>query len=195
MLHYLSFLNSYNLWEVFMNKRFIKFVSILLIIFLSLTLFPNCYGKFQLTRKLYVWNGSLGNKWVNTAVMWIFFILPVYEVVGFIDFVILNVIEFWTGKNPLAMNPGEKETQLVEWQGDTYEITATQNRFDIRQLKGDTKISLVFNNEEKAWFVQSADGKLVKIAEFSQNSQNILSLIQPDGQKLKVNLKGNNLIL
>ncbi len=61
-----------------------------------------CYGKFALTQKLYGWNGSLGNKFVNTIVFWAFILLPVYEVCAFVDFVALNLIEFWSGTNPLA---------------------------------------------------------------------------------------------
>ncbi len=62
-----------------------------------------CYGKFALTQKLYGWNGSLGNKFVNTIVFWAFIVLPVYEVFAFVDFVALNLIEFWSGSNPLAV--------------------------------------------------------------------------------------------
>jgi hypothetical protein len=178
-----------------MNKRFIKLMSVLLIVLLSMSLFPGCYGKFHLVRDIYKWNGEVGNKWVNSLVMWVLFIVPVYQVAGFIDFCILNVIEFWTGKDPLAMQPGEKEIQLVEWEGKDYEITATQNRFDIKQLNSDTKTSLIFNTEQNAWYVQTADGQTVKVAEFSGNTHDILSLIQPDGQVMKVNLKNNNLLM
>ena len=178
-----------------MNKRFIKLVTILLILMLSMSLFPGCYGKFHLVRDIYKWNGEVGNKWVNSIVMWVFFIVPVYEIAGFIDFCILNVIEFWTGKDPLAMQPDEKEIQLVELEGKTYEITATQNRFDIKQMNSDVHISLVFNTEQKAWYVQTADGQNIKVAEFSGETQDILTLIQPDGQAMKVNLKNNNLLM
>jgi hypothetical protein len=127
--------------------------------------------------------------------MWVFFIVPVYEIAGFIDFCILNVIEFWTGKDPLAMQPGEKEIQLVELEGKTYEITATQNRFDIKQVNSDAAISMIFNTEQNAWYVQTADGQNIKVAEFSGETQDILTLIQPDGQVMKVNLKNNNLLM
>jgi hypothetical protein len=178
-----------------MNKRFIKTIAIVLVMTLVLFQFTGCYGKFQLTRNLYKWNGQLGDKFINTIVMWVLMIVPVYSIVGFVDFVILNVIEFWTGTNPIAMQPGDKETQLVEMDGKMYQITATQNRFDINQVNTNVKISLVFSQEEQAWYVEQADGQSIKIAEFSGNSQDILSLIQPDGQIMKVNLNNNNLIL
>ena len=75
-------------------NRFFKVISIILITcFLSLN-FTGCYGNFALTKKLYNWNGQVGDKWVNSAVMWVLMIVPVYEVAGFIDFAILNLIQF-----------------------------------------------------------------------------------------------------
>ncbi len=66
------------------------------------TVASGCYGQFALTRKLYEWNGSLGNKFLNTVVMWAFMIIPVYAVVSFVDLIVLNLVEFWTGSNPMA---------------------------------------------------------------------------------------------
>lgn len=71
-----------------------------------------CYGKFQLVRNLYKWNGSVGNKWVNELVFLAMYILPVYAIAGFVDVVILNLVEFWTGKNPMTakvITDGDKQ--------------------------------------------------------------------------------------
>jgi hypothetical protein len=61
-------------------------------------LFSSCIGSFRLTNKLKDWNGSIGNKWVNELVFLAMHIVPVYEVSIFVDAVVLNSIEFWTGK-------------------------------------------------------------------------------------------------
>ncbi len=61
-----------------------------------------CFGKFELTRKLYGWNDSFGNKFVKEIVMWGLWIIPAYELLFAGDFFILNTIEFWTGSNPVA---------------------------------------------------------------------------------------------
>ena len=37
---------------------------------------------------------------------WGLLIIPVYELAGLGDFVIFNLIEFWTGKNPIAQSGG-----------------------------------------------------------------------------------------
>ena len=56
-----------------------------------------------MTKKLYNWNGTLGNKWVKSIVFFVFgFVLPVYGLSAFIDAIALNLVEFWTGSNPVA---------------------------------------------------------------------------------------------
>jgi len=170
-------------------NRFYKLVSIVLIaVFLSFS-FTGCYGNFTLTKKLYNWNGQVGDKFVNSAVMWIMFIVPVYEVAGVIDFVILNTIQFWTGKNPVAMQEGEKETQIVQYEGESYEVTATKNRFDIKNLEDQTKaISLVFNEDSGEWIVTDQNANEITIAQLDKDNLNMLRLFYPDGHTLSVNL-------
>ncbi|MBN2423543.1 MAG: DUF3332 domain-containing protein [Calditrichaceae bacterium] len=170
-----------------MSRRSIVFksVAILMIVLFSAFTFTGCYGKFELTKRLYKWNGSQGDKFVNSVVMWVLMIIPVYIIVGFVDFVILNVVEFWTGKNPMAMEPGETETQLVEIDGKAYQITATQNRFDVVDMETQLKASLVYNPEEKAWYAVS-DNDSHKIAQSDSENFDIIQLIQPDGKIVKV---------
>lgn len=74
-----------------------------------------CYGRFQLTRNLYNWNGKVGNKFVNELVFLGLCIIPVYDIVGFVDVVILNSVEFWTGKNPMmskVITEGDKKVAM-----------------------------------------------------------------------------------
>ena len=70
------------------------------------TLSAGCFGKFQLTRKLYDVNKSIDEKYVRSAATWVF-VIP-YALTGILDFVIFNVIEFWTGENPVASAPVTK---------------------------------------------------------------------------------------
>lgn len=66
-----------------------------------------CYGSFGLTRQLYRINGDLGNKWIKSG-----FVLVLgwtYGITGLADAVVFNLIEFWTGKNPIASKDGRFE--------------------------------------------------------------------------------------
>lgn len=150
----------------------------------------NCYGGFVATRKIYNWNGGLGNKWVNTIVMWVMIIIPVYEIAAFVDFIVLNTLEFWTGSNPLAMKDGQSETQIVKRDGKEFEITATKNQFAIREITGGAKkepVYLVYQQQESAWYFKAA-GKSMKLSEASDMETGHVKLFHPDGKSVEVKL-------
>jgi outer membrane protein assembly factor BamB len=81
------------------GNRFGKGIALVLVAAVG-ALSAGCFGKFQLTRKLYDINQSIDEKYVRSAATWIF-VIP-YALTGILDFVIFNVIEFWTGENPVA---------------------------------------------------------------------------------------------
>ncbi len=67
---------------------------------LSLML-SGCYGPFNLTKRLYWWNGAVGDKWENEVVFLLLLVVPAYGVASLADAVIFNSMEFWTGTNPV----------------------------------------------------------------------------------------------
>jgi len=79
------------------GSRFGKGIALVLV---AGALSAGCFGKFQLTRNLYDINRSIEDKYVRSAATWIFAI-P-YALTGILDLVIFNVIEFWSGENPVA---------------------------------------------------------------------------------------------
>jgi hypothetical protein len=170
-----------------MSKRFIQLTAMLLVVlFLSFSSI-SCYGNFSLVKKLYKWNGTIENKFAKSAATWIMFIIPVYGVAGFIDFVILNLIEFWSGENPVTMSAGDKEVQYVEKDGKTYHITATKNRFDIREEGTDKTVSLVYLETDQSWYMESGQER-IKVAEFSGENADQLSLFFPNDRSMTVDL-------
>lgn len=161
-----------------------------LIIFITALLAFNtaCYGPFNLTKKLYDWNGKVGDKFVNELVFFAFLVVPVYEATLFIDGVILNSIEFWTGSNPVAMNYGETDVQVVEKDGNKYQITATKNKFHVVQLEGNAEGSeaeFIFNPEEEAWYL-NIDGDLRKLTD-SDSQKDLIEVYMPDGKSVTFN--------
>lgn len=97
-----------------------------------------CYGEFALVKKVYDWNGGLSsNKFVTSLLFWVLNIVPVYGVAAFIDVIILNLIEFWSGSNPMSMNEGDHEMQLATINGVDYRIDATKDTFTTTQLTGE----------------------------------------------------------
>lgn len=93
-----------------------------LIVAVAAMVSTGCFGSFQATRNVYAWNKSFGdgNKWAQELMFLVIGpLVPVYGVAGFLDAVIINSIEFWTGKNPMTASTkvtekdGTKVTQSM----------------------------------------------------------------------------------
>jgi len=138
-----------------------------------------CFGNFSLTRQVYSFNQNIENAFVRSILMWVMMIVPVYGLATWIDVVILNVIEFWTGDNPIAMIEGESQTQFIAFEGIEYEVIATKNRFDITEVANpDNTFALVFDVEDNSWNLHK-DGQELKI---TQQEGKELKLFDFDGQ-------------
>ncbi|MCU0609719.1 MAG: DUF3332 domain-containing protein [Chitinispirillaceae bacterium] len=144
-----------------------------------------CYGSFSLTKKIYSWNGTVGDKYINSGVFLLFtFVVPVYEVCGFVDAVALNVIEFWLGSNPLALQSDKEIHRTVSNGGKTYEVTAGKGAITILETKGPDagkKITMRFNAESAQWALIDGSGNATVVATINPRPINTVSLISPDG--------------
>jgi hypothetical protein len=66
-------------------------------------LLSGCFGSFGATHALYDWNKRVDdNKWLRWLVFLVFVILPVYSLFILADVLVLNTIEFFSGKNPIG---------------------------------------------------------------------------------------------
>lgn len=125
-------------------KKHFKLTAMLLT---ATILFSSCIGSFRLTNNIKDWNEGLGDKFVNELVFIALHIVPVYEIAMFIDGVVLNSIEFWTGENVVA-EPGE--TKIVKnSQGQDVQVTALENGYTISN--GETAMNLLFDAENQVW--------------------------------------------
>jgi hypothetical protein len=92
-----------------------------------------CFGTFPLTRKVYKWNASVhSDKWIRWLVFLVISIIPIYAGAAFLDMIFSNSVEFWTGRNPMAMAPGT--TKHVEGpNGERAVMTLLEDRsIDVR---------------------------------------------------------------
>ena len=69
---------------------------------------PSCIGSFSLTNRMLNWNRNIDNKFINELVFFAFWVLPVYEVCGLADILVLNSIEFWSGNNPVDVAAADR---------------------------------------------------------------------------------------
>jgi hypothetical protein len=76
-------------------------VSALLVVLCLGILMSGCYGPFNLTKRVYAWNGEFEGDWAQEGMFLVLAILPVYGFAMLGDALIFNSIEFWGGDNPI----------------------------------------------------------------------------------------------
>ena len=147
-------------------KKTFKLTALLLA---ATIMFSSCIGSFQLTNKMKSINENIGNKWVNELVFAACCIFQVYSVCLFVDGVVLNSIEFWTG-NKVLSNNGEKKI-VKNSEGKDIEITAMENGYNLTD--GTASMNLVFDEETQVWS-----------AEYNNQSTNLIKIVDDNNAQL-----------
>ena len=147
-------------------KKTFKFTALLLA---ATIMFSSCIGSFQLTNKMKQVNENIGDKWVNELVFAACCIIPVYEICLFVDAIVFNSIEFWTGKKALA-NKGEKKI-VKNNEGKNVEITAMENGYNLTD--GVSAMNLVFDEETQIWS-----------AEYNNQTTNLIKIVDDNNAQL-----------
>jgi len=118
-----------------------------------------CYGSFGLTKKVYKFHGTLGDKWIKSLLM--FFVGGlVYGTTSFVDAVFLNAIEFWTGHNPIAT--GDTMEQIDQNGNKLVATKLPGGALDLTMIGIDgsvKKVTLINNGETISAYDES--GKVV----------------------------------
>lgn len=122
-------------------------------------LFTSCIGSFGLTNKVLSWNQGL-TKWVDELVFIALWIVPVYEVSMFVDGVVLNTIEFWTGSNPMAFEDGE--IRNIETEQGVYVVEKQGDSYHIEKQGEEGSLDLVYDEAGNACYVES-NGQTIRI--------------------------------
>lgn len=162
-----------------MKKRYLS-VALILTVAGSLT-FSSCIGSFGLTNNVLSWNRQIGSKFVNELVFFAFWVLPVYEVTALADVLVLNSIEFWSGKNPATASvkviPTEQGRYLVKCDGKGYDVTC--------EATGKT-MRLDFDVDTQTWSYASESGESYPFMTFVDDTH--VKMIMPDGDFRAVDL-------
>lgn len=154
-----------------MKKSFIS-VAVICTLMGSM-LFSSCIGSFTLTNKLLTWNKQIGNKFVNELVFFAFWILPVYEVSGLADVLVLNSIEFWSGSNPVA-----KGTKVIDGKDGRYLVKCDGKGYTITSENDGSVVRLDFNADEQEWSY-TFNGETHTLFTFVDDTH--IALPMPDG--------------
>ncbi|MBW0435813.1 hypothetical protein DLM76_20220 [Leptospira yasudae] len=170
-----------------------KFRKAIVAILLPMTLllsFANCFGKFAIVKKVYDVNESfnIGSgllaKFIKTLVMYFPFSI-LYAVGFFFDLILFNLIEFWSGSNPVGYNEYDQDGKYVksfEEKGEKLTLVYTNfgSRLDITAEKeGNVQTLCALRSEPGKFFVEK-NGKLEEIIVTSETvgSKTILKMAE-----------------
>ena len=126
-----------------------------------------CYGGFYLTKALYKFNGEVkvdgspkADRVAQSAVMVLLVIIPVYQLAALADAVILNSIEFWTGKNPMTSDaepPARTTFRGSERYVQTFVHTALAREMRIEYFKEGRYVNTLTIRQEQDSPTMTAD--------------------------------------
>ena len=142
-----------------------KLTTFLLICSLTFTtMLTSCYGSFKAFNGIRNWNQNVtNNKWANEIIFLVLWIVPVYELFLLGDLIIFNLVEFWSGSNPLAMEEGDIEEQNIVHNGKDYKMRSTKNKLEVFDSNGVLLSALAYNEEESTWYVAEGKKKMKKL--------------------------------
>ncbi|MEW5799753.1 MAG: DUF3332 family protein [Bacteroidota bacterium] len=158
-------------------KNLFKQIVVVLLVASMAVMSVGCYGSFSLTKKVYNWNGSMEGKWVQELVFLVLNIVPVYGVAAWIDVVILNSIEFWTGNKPMATSMTsddgttvvfntENKTMTISYAGKSFTVAKENGTAVVKDAEGNILATMV-SDANGGMVMKDASGKV--LSTFSQS--------------------------
>lgn len=161
-----------------MKKRYLT-VGVIAAVMCSMTM-SSCIGSFRLTGNVMKWNNQIGSKFVNELVFFAFWVLPVYEVTALADVLVLNSIEFWSGRNPLTAS-----TKVVDTDHGRYEIVCDGKGYTVTHSASGQSYRLDFIEESQTWALNH-DGEMYPLMTYVD--ENTVRMATPDGDMRAVSL-------
>lgn len=163
-------------------KNPLKQIVVVLLVASMAIMSVGCYGSFSLTKKVYNWNGSMEGKWVQELVFLVLNIVPVYGVAAWIDVVILNSIEFWTGNNPMASTitsddgttvafNSEQKTMTISYAGKSFVVAKENGKALVKDAEGNI-LATMESTADGGMVMKDASGKV--LSTYSQNDVNMM---------------------
>ena len=153
-------------------------VKVLAVAMAGTLVMNSCIGSFSLFNKYAEWQRTMSDsKFLNAIVG--FFLMPIVgSVTLFIDSLVLNTIEFWTGDNPVAHKVGETQ-KILGGDGRYYAVTNLKNGYEITTPDGEM-MQFLYDRENNAW-MQVQNGEVKEMFRF--NEDGTVKVNTPTGQK------------
>lgn len=148
----------------------------------------SCVGSFGLFNRLSSWNQNVSSKFVNELVFLALNIVPVYEIAGLADALVINSIEFWSGSNPMA-NAGD--VKKVKGENGNYLVETLDNGYSITKEGDNAEMKLIYDSENNTWNVV-ADGTSKELVKM--NNDDTATLFLPNGKSTTVTLNEDGML-
>jgi hypothetical protein len=121
----------------------------------------SCTGTFQLTRQVYDFQTKPADKWVDEVLFLAFVIVPVYGVATFVDAVVFNSIEFWTGQNPMRASLDNNNNVVAQNGKDQLIMKYDPASKDIQVSPTQTGKSFVLSKTANGVVAKDREGKVL----------------------------------
>lgn len=143
-------------------KKNILYVGTLLVA--GSLLCSSCIGSFNLFNKYEKWQCNMtGNKFVNGIVGLI--LQPIVAPVClFVDAIVLNTIEFWSGDNPMTASTTQK---VLGSDGRYYVITTQKDGYQVESPDG--KLTLFTHDKRTDSWSVTADGQTRQLVKYNKD--------------------------
>ncbi|MCM1028781.1 MAG: DUF3332 domain-containing protein [Pseudoflavonifractor sp.] len=148
----------------------------------------SCIGSFALTNKLLTWNRHIDSKFVNELVFVAFWILPVYEVSGLADLLVINSIEFWSGNNPVTAST----RTVTGTDGERYLVETDATGYSITTLASGEKVRLEYIASDDAWDFIGLSGTRTRLMTYVDDSH--IALPTADGRQAIVEVSAEGVM-
>ncbi len=144
----------------------------------SSMMYNSCVGSYALFNKYANWQTHMtSNKYVN-GIVGILIGWLVGGIALFIDEIVLNTIEFWSGSNPIA----EKTTTIKGQDGRNYIVKVSRKGYEIKAPSGE--VTLLIHDEANDSWSMSQNGVVKEI--FRYKADGTIEACLENGKKLNV---------
>ncbi|NCN08587.1 MAG: DUF3332 family protein [Leptospira sp.] len=171
-------------------NKFKKVITIFCIAVVGMFSTANCFGSFGIVKTVYsahkglrIGSGLLA-KFIQTLLM--YFPFSILYGIGFVaDIILFNLVEFWTGSNPVAMSEFDRKGELVrEFKNGNENVKLTYSDFGQKlkisvSTEGKSQDFFAFQDQEGKLFTQEGEEfQEIQVSAQEIGSSTILKLSQ-----------------
>ena len=144
---------------------------------LILSMGTGCIGNFGLSGEVRKFNLELTqDRWGREIVFVVLYVIPVYPFAGFLDILVFNSIEFWSGKNPINGSASVTPIAMDEWTTeDGTKVTMTglpDNSIDVNVVRpnGETRFFNLTRTDQGVTARDEAGNVIVSAADLPMDA-------------------------